>query len=98
MWLLLDKVIVVFVVEALESTLNDLAKSTGMLMNFKKFMCGVELLILVSVKVSMESEGEVIFDIEFKWVVKDVSIVLDVLTLGIKLSIEMNNVEAYGMF
>ena len=98
MWPSLDKAIAVSVVEALEPTLNDLAKSTGMSMNFKKFTCGVEPPILASVKVSTESEGEVILDIEFKWAAKDASIVLDVSTLGIKLPIEMNNVEAYGTF
>jgi len=96
MWPMLDKAIAKSVIEALEPTLNDLARTSGLSLNFKKFTCGVEPPILASVKVSTESEGEVILDIEFKWAAKDDSIVLDVSTLGIKLPIEMSNVEAYG--
>lgn len=96
MWPMLDKAIAKSVIEALEPTLNDLARTSGLSLNFKKFTCGVEPPILASVKVSTESEGEVILDIEFKWAAKDDSIVLDVSTLGIKLPIEMSSVEAYG--
>lgn len=98
MWPSLDKAIATSVIESLEPTLNDLAKTTGLSLNFKKFTCGVEPPIFASVKVSTESEAEVILDIEFKWAAKESSVILDVSTLGIKLPIELRDVEAYGTF